>query len=335
MSGLISPLAALLATGTFPAGWSSVRNAEFGVGTFGDYPILPYGSPGYDSAYTHLVDITDSASDVAAGFASISTGSGGDPSDAAVPALHAMATGCGNGGTEGAIPDDPDGACFDASLVGYPHFRKGSLPVIVLVTDAPFHNGPMEYEPYSPTDLGFTPPTYPEAVSALNEIGARIVAISVGGDVARGHLVRLVHDTDSTASFGPLLYSVEYDGDVSGMMEEGLFDIALLPLDVSAQAVDDDPGDGVDVMEAFIDHVEATGCTMADVETTDTNGDDRPDVYLNVDPGMDACFTVYPGRNLTVSAEGSPSVYSATLYIWGDNVTVLDHRTIYIFVPID
>jgi len=60
---------------------------------------------------------------------------------------------------------------------GYPCFRADSLPVILLITDASFHNGPGCTEPYS--GISPEPPMYDEAVSAFDAIHAMVIPLSL------------------------------------------------------------------------------------------------------------------------------------------------------------
>ena len=53
---------------------------------------------------------------------------------------------------------------------------------VMLITDAPFHNGPDNYEPY--TIISPEPPTYLEAVEALNDIHAKVLPICSEGSTA-------------------------------------------------------------------------------------------------------------------------------------------------------
>lgn len=89
--------------------------------------------------------------------------------------------------------------CATLGAFGVPCFRPQSLPIFVLVTDAPFHNGPQAANAYNPALVGGTR-TYAEASDALNGINAKVVGVPVAGGnpgAARADLVDLATKTGS------------------------------------------------------------------------------------------------------------------------------------------
>jgi len=81
----------------------------------------------------------------------------------------------------GTWPDDtayitaPGPTCTDGGVGGYPCFREGSVPIVVMFTDAEAHNGVGGDDRYS-----FGAPAYMDAVTALNRIGAKVIGIHSG-----------------------------------------------------------------------------------------------------------------------------------------------------------
>jgi len=94
----------------------------------------------------------------------------------------------GSGGSNGAFrlgmgawPDDsayltPEGPACPEGAFGYPCFREGTIPIVVMFTDAEMHNGDGGDDRYS--DLAA--PAYMDAMLAMNRIGAKMVGIHSG-----------------------------------------------------------------------------------------------------------------------------------------------------------
>jgi alpha-tubulin suppressor-like RCC1 family protein len=173
------------------------RDPQVGVGMFRDLPFEPYATdqslPAVDQtadalreiAYANVRNQTPNLADVKLGLTEMSVQSSGDPDIASsqIPALHALATGQGMFmGIERAAVND---ASCGAGSFGYPCFPGGSKPVVVLVTDSPFHNGPnpsMYPYDYDSAKLGMLQGTTPGLTSiplGTNDWGS---AYAVAGD---------------------------------------------------------------------------------------------------------------------------------------------------------
>ncbi len=140
MGDEIANLKTSLNTTVIPAIRTTIPDAWFGVGRHDDYPIAPYGDTGSgDVVYRNLIDMTDPATGSAAittAVNSLNLHYGYDWPESQAQALWAIATGSGLGTYA------PAHACATAGRFGYPCFRPGTVPIVVLLTDAPFHNGP-------------------------------------------------------------------------------------------------------------------------------------------------------------------------------------------------
>lgn len=113
----------------------TIPDAWFGVGHHDDYPVSPYGSSG-DYVYENFQDISASVSAAQAAVNRLALHYGNDGPESQTQALWAIATGGGLGPYLSARSGCPAGTW------GYPCFRDGTIPVVILFTDAPFHNGP-------------------------------------------------------------------------------------------------------------------------------------------------------------------------------------------------
>lgn len=113
----------------------TIPDAWFGVGRLDDYPVAPYGGHG-DVVYENLQDITSDISAAQAAVNRLSLHWGNDNPESHTQALWAVATG---GSLEPFIP--ARGTCPTEGAWGYPCFRPGTIPIVVLFTDAPMHEG--------------------------------------------------------------------------------------------------------------------------------------------------------------------------------------------------
>jgi hypothetical protein len=338
MNDEIANLQWSLTTSVIPGIVASIPDVWIGVGHFEDYPNgsswSGYGAPG-DLPYQNLQYMTPDAGLAQTAVNSLYSHDGADWPESDIPALHAVATGCGDGGGVYGIANDSGGACGAGAPIGYPHFRSGSVPIIVLITDAPFHNGP------AGTDYtgipGVTPPTYAETVAALNAIHARVIGVNSSGGY-HSDLVQIATDTGTVGASGPLVYDIGWDGSGLGdQVIDGVAEVASsVPMDITAVAVDD-PSDAVNALTAFVQSVvpnttAGAPCTPG-LTTLDYSGDGVADTFVDVTPGTIVCFDVIPKQNDTVAPTADPQTFMATIQVWGDHVTVLDERDVYFLVP--
>jgi hypothetical protein len=161
MGGELTRLRTDLTTGTF-AGCTggiigaircTIPDAWFGVGYHDDYAYSPYGGFG-DIVYRNVLDIQSSVPAAQAAVNTLVLHWGNDGPESQTQALWSIATGGGLGSYLA-----PRAGCA-AGRWGYPCFRPGTIPIVVFITDAPFHNGPGNAYPYC---IGCTPPPLPPA----------------------------------------------------------------------------------------------------------------------------------------------------------------------------
>jgi hypothetical protein len=317
MRGEITNIQRSLATTIVPGALQQVPDVRFGVGAVADFAVADYGA-GEDLPFEMRRAITDDVAAVQAAIDGLPRWDGGDEPEAQVEALYQVAAG------EGLLPFiEPSAGCPRRGL-GYPCFREGSQPVVVLITDAPFHNGPLGDFPY----IGIypTPHGFEDAVSALETLGARVVGIDSGQ--ARQDLETIARRTGAVDSDGvPLVYSISPSG--VGLGDEvvhGIETLALrVPVDVDAIAVDV-PGDDLDATTL----VQRIVAVSAD-PPTGVSGIEG-DTFFDAMPGTRLRY------RLEVHVDVSPIPARTTLYpvlirFRADEVSVLDERVVYIEVP--
>lgn len=121
-----------------------IRDTYFGVGLFREIPFYPYVNDSqWDDhvAFANYHDISGNVNSVLAAINRLQTISNRDWPEASMVALHTLLTGNSMyfGTTRRGIPPRED--CSSLTW-GYPCFRQGAIPIVVMFTDAQFHNGP-------------------------------------------------------------------------------------------------------------------------------------------------------------------------------------------------
>jgi len=316
-----------------------IPDVWFGVGRFDDYANGVYGDA-QDVPFGLLQKMTDDPATAQAAVNQLSLHNGMDTSESHVPAMWAVATGGGLGSYL------EEATHCEADEIGYPCFRQGAVPIVMLISDATMHNGPSNYDPYE--NLTPQPPTFAEAAQALIDIHARLIGIKVapGGVSVRNHMEAMANQTGTVDQNGdPLVFNVNFTG--AGLGSNIVDAIAKLaeqvPMDISAEGRDDE-SDSVDAT-VFIDHIEPStqGGTpdpqdpekicVDGLDVADLDDDGTADTFPAVKPGTPVCFDIYVAENTTVPPTSKPEVYTAYVDVIGDSNTVLDTREVYFLVP--
>lgn len=368
MEGTVNALKAGLTRGTFSSGCPGgvigaircgIPEAWFGVGGFDDYPIGAHGVANYatdavgivhDQAFFQYSTMsgTDAVTSMAVSYYGVHNGY--DPAESAVAALYSLATRDALGGyarfltSAGVSPEPPP--CPPGHR-GAACFRPDAVPIVIVMTDVDQHNSPTcggrcNYAPAVPGGG----PSWSATIASLAALDARVVGVATDSGASR-FLTRLV--TDTTIARGAPGAATDYmisapgGAGLSGTIVELVRRASLVPLDVSARAVDlADPGESVDAVAAFIDHLETrsrpapgltctTGFTTIDREGIDI--DTFHDTFMRVNPGSPVCFDIVPRINTTVEPTLVPQLFRAHIHVVGDGFTPLDDRVVYFLVP--
>ncbi|MGB8328801.1 MAG: vWA domain-containing protein [Polyangiales bacterium] len=118
-----------------------VDDVWMGLGQFNEVPLSPHGHPYGYTPYHHHLDVTNDLQHLLDGVSALTTTSNVDNPEAATQAMYSVATGQGLG------PWVPNRQGCPVGRWGYPCFRPGALPVIMLFTDAEMYNGPRTGSP--------------------------------------------------------------------------------------------------------------------------------------------------------------------------------------------
>jgi hypothetical protein len=211
-----------------------------------------------------------------------------------------------------------------AGGIGYPCFRPGALPVVLLATDEPSQ---------------YTCPSAATLTARARAVGARILGILGSGLAAgtRSELEVLAEGTGAVTAAGQPLVFDGAGANAPAAIEDAIRTLARsVPLDVSALPVDA-AGDAVDAVAAFVDHLETlqlgSAACAGGLTDSDSDGDGFADLYRDVLPGTPVCWRLVARANTSVPAGAEPQLYRARVDVHGDGVTLLDSREIWFVVP--
>jgi hypothetical protein len=354
MGGEILQLQMALSGTIIPNLAASIPDLGYGVGSFRDFPVGGFGSPGVDLPFVLGAAVTTDPMVAQTAVNALAATGGGDGPESGVEALYQIATGAGVMWPGGSIP---------AQMIGW---RAGALPIVVQITDANVHDA-ATYGAMVPMAASRM-----QAKDALAAIRARVIGVgSQGGTGPEADLLDFINATGAivpTDAFGaggqcltglngaavaptggmcPLLFAVDAGGmGLGGTIVDGvkaLINFAGLDIDARPEnetGNKDARGDDVNAVKAFLDRVEpnpsppaATGCVkgLATEDRLEMDGVD--DTFLDVKPGSKVCFDVIAKMNKTVEPDVKPQMFKARIDVVGDGVTTLDSRQVWFLVP--
>ena len=308
----------------------TLSDVEYGVGGFSDFPLedLGYGAPG-DWPFTLYSAMTSDLYEVQSAIDRIELGDGRDEPESQVEALYQLVTGEGLGDYVPPSLGCPSGG-FGAAC-----FREGARPVVMLFTDAPFHDGPrgiLEYE-YLPSAISPSPHSYATMIAKLKTNMVSVIGLWSGAedDPNREDLEILATDTGATNSDGsPIVFDIGESGErLSGSVVRSINDFATAAVfDVDVVMKDPVPGDDVDPT-AFVAGIVPVSATPADgVAQIDPAGSR----FLGVIAGTSLVFEVRL-RNDAVVAGKDPQSILLDLVFRGNQRFDLDERLVELVIP--
>ncbi|AKF09231.1 internalin [Sandaracinus amylolyticus] len=227
-----------------------IPDAAFGVALFGEFPVAPHALAGDDvGPFLLRTPITTDVVRIETALARTPVWGNLDDPEAAIEGLFQVATGAGLEPFIEASVGCPSGG------VGGACFRDDAFRIVMLVTDAPMHNGPPDVSPVSNYErVRPAPHTYLETVEATRALDLFVIGLAAsdaGRPSAFQHLVALARDTESVDGAGdPIVFDIGGRGDRIGA---GIVDAVRrvaeeVPLDVDA-TVEDRPGDALDALD--------------------------------------------------------------------------------------
>jgi hypothetical protein len=261
MSEEIENIRASLRSVIVPGLIRTIPDLQLGLVTYGDFPVQGYGAAD-DRPFSLERPMSREFTALQGALGAVRASGGGDSPEAMTEAIYQVATG---EGLRAGRPDrpywiPPAAGCRVPGL-GYACVRPRATPIIVLIGDAPAHNGPNGSNAYESAAFIPTvdfPHTYPEAVDALNRhLNAKVIGIHSGSgpNSGRADIEAFARDTRSLGSDGrPLVFDINPDG--TGLSEQVVSAVTRLVnevrLDVSARAVDGDGSGGAAIVRAVV-----------------------------------------------------------------------------------
>jgi len=215
---------------------------------------------------------------------------------------------------------------------GYPCFRFGALPIVLLATDE---------QPLSAGDTSKVPAWATVVLPEMLARGARFIGI-LGSTFAvntDNDLRTMATDTgavDATNANAPLVFDGS-GANAPGAIENGVRTaVNGIPLRVRA-LIEDDPADAVDAAAAFVDHIETLELGTPEcadgLSDDDSNSDGHSDRYSGVLPGTGVCWRVILKANVAVPATDVLQTFHATVRVTADGGIALGARDLYFLVP--
>jgi len=313
MAAAINSVRTSLSSTIVPAIEGSIADLVMGVGDYRDFPIGDYGSSG-DWPFVLRQAMTADIPSVQSALNALRAFGGGDGPESMVEGLYESVRG---------------GSC--SSGFGLACFRDSSHPIIVVVTDAPAHNGPggNNYDSTVPMAR-----TWSETVDALNAanvktVGAAVLPIALPFPIpidpeSLDDLEDLARATDSRSSGGRLTVYDSPGGEVDAAIVDGIVDlVGAETQDVTSRQIDD-TSDTVDATR-FIRSIRPVRATRA------TRFDDS--AFYGVAGGTAVTFEVAFENNF-LPQEDFVQIFLAQIEVHDlPGMTALDVRNVYIVVP--
>lgn len=303
---------------------AAIPDSALGVAHFEDFPEGMCGDAS-DTPFQLLTPITQDLNRAQAAVDALELGNGMDRPESQVEALYQTVTGEGLGDY---IP--PSFGCPSGGF-GYPCFRVDALPIILLFTDAPFHNGPGGSNPYRCSPMP-PPHTYPEAVEVLNAAGVRVIGLYSGDDdvTGRADLLAIARDTDALEGGTPLVFDIGGRGQrLSAQVVSAIETLAdVIEFDVDAVLVDPDPTDGFDPRTLVADIIPVRAEPMDRIAGIDLD----TDTFLGVRAGTRVFYQLQI-RNDVVMPGPEPQRFLLEIVFRGDRRTRLGSRLVEILIP--
>ena len=288
-----------------------------------------------------------------AGVGAMSASGGGDTPEASIAAMQFALTGQANGAI--AAHTAP------AGTFGGVDFRAGSVPVVVLITDAVWHDGSGNAtmatvkSAFSTAKAKFVNVADTAGFGAAPEAQANDLSDATGSNVPASAFGTVSgcgagqcctgNNGAGRAASGPggtcrLNFVSQSGGGVSAGIVKAISAIAVgSTFDVKAAASNDPKNaKGVDAtkfikaLRAMDEGNPANGCPAAPAK--DSDGDGIKDTFLAVKAGTPVCFEVIPAKNGTVLPALDPQFFNAFVDVIAVQGNLyLDKRSVLFLVP--
>lgn len=234
---------------------------------------------------------------------------------------------------------------------GYPCFRPGSLPIMVVISDSSSKNGPGTSGGGVYDASGFTqgppPHTYEQTRDSLTAIGARVIGIAsvdgcgpqVSNPTGVSQYQTYARDTGTIDAAGnPIVFTIGCDGSGLGTnLVNAVREIATeTPQTITTEVLDGDdypvqptPVDARSFIKSITPDSLVDGSTLIHCPDA-ARCNER--AFFDVVPGTNVTFNVH-FYNDFVPPASSAQVFRATIVVIGNGVARLDAHEVVIVVP--
>lgn len=372
MGGAVKNLKDNLSSKVFPGLAAAIPNVGLSVSYHDDYPVDRHGYvscpdakvlPG-DLPHGTVQLITTDLVAAQAAANKLEVHCGGDFAEAQLPSMLHILTGNAITWTGGSVPAHAPAT----GMSGGVDFRPGGVPVVVLITDADWHDptSPSPNRIYKSNVLA--PPTMADVKAAFAAQNAKFVNITSGPEDQANELSDATKSFVKPAAFGGAcgagkcctgeagaaqlptgpggtcrLNFRHLDGaGVSDGMVRAIQAIAVgSTFDVTAVKSNDpaNPG-GVDAtrfiksLRAMEEGDAAEGCPAMPGKVADGDGDGVADTFVALNVGTPVCFEVNAAVNDFVPPTADPQFFNAFIDVVGNPGAVkLDRRKVLFLVP--
>ncbi len=326
MGTAIEDLDAALASILIPSFRATIPDVHMGVGHFNDVPEGTYGS-GESQPFWNVQTITvdDAAVQAALGYLhgpDFPFGGDSDPPESQAIALWCAATGMGFTSCSSSVP--PHSCPLDHT--GHPCFRPGALPVVAMVSDAPWHEDHWGGNLYDCTATGFD-----DALEEMLAIGARFIGAHVGSESDDGcaSMREMAAGTGSVDALGAGLAEATDASTVGTALADLFHELATItPMDVQVIPMDepdDPPGADYDATIFLKDATPVTGLPMAPEGFSSMDHS----FFFDTVPGTALTFELDFYNNTVPPLDGA-QVFKLWIVAMGNGVEHLDIRPVYV-----
>jgi hypothetical protein len=374
MGGTITEVQATLESTIVPgvaAALGAGADARYAMAAHGDFQE---GGWNYSGNMAMIQPLTFDVAAVRRATAALEASSGGDGAESMVPAMHAALTGVGfpsyldasGGGCDPTLASairsawgtsdaaacgpvrnmDPVGDCHqgpdDPAAYGWACFQEGRVPIMVLFSDAPWHNGPnVADDGRMNVDDNFyrvsTPgaPVWSSFVSAMTMRGAYFVGIDVSswGDQTYMNSLELARLTGTVDGSGAPIAFNGTAADVSASVIDAIQRIAGTTRQNITTRVDPDrgetriapPNDTASFIDAVVP-VRGLPAAPEGFDSMDTT------TFYNVAPSARVTFRVDFNNDFQMGTDVT-QVFRATIVVLGRAGSEVDRRDVFVLVP--
>jgi hypothetical protein len=372
MAGAVANLKANVSTLIFPELVKAIPSVGMSVSYFDDYPVDLHGIASCPSAKTlggdvphgTLQVVTTSLTDAQAAANKLELHCGGDVPEAQLPSMLHLLTGAKLEWTGGSVAEHVPAA----GTWGGVDFRPGSVPVVVLITDADWHDPSSTSLARAYKSKVVAPPSYDSVRTAFQKANARFVNVTSGPQDQADEL-----SDDSETHVAPSAFAGKCGAGKCCTGEDGSAQLPTGPggtcrlnfrhlggkgvsdgivaairaisvgsqFDVTAVPSNDPTNpDGVDAtrfikaLRAMEEGDAASGCPAMTGKVKDRDGDGVPETFTGLLVGTPVCFEVLPKQNDFVPPKDKAQFFNAFIDVLGLPGSVkLDQRKVLFLVP--